>query len=65
MTSEPCDGCCRVHRGPRCKPTESRSVSMSVTVPRHVRRGLDDAVPWGERSGFVARAIEAALEEIA
>lgn len=59
----PCDVCCRVHRGPRCKPTDKRSVKTGVTLPGHVHRELVESVPWGERSAFIARATAAALEE--
>jgi hypothetical protein len=62
MRRTPCDVCRRVHRGRRCKPTEARSVHVCVTMPAHVHRELVDVVPWGERSGFVARAVENALE---
>ncbi len=59
-----CGGCGLHHRGQRCKPEESRSVSVCVTLPAHVRRELDAAVGWGDRSAFVARAVEAALEGV-
>lgn len=57
-----CDGCKRVHRGPKCKPAEKRSTSIAITFPAHVARELKARVPWGERSAFVARAVDAALE---
>jgi hypothetical protein len=57
----PCDGCCRVHRGPRCRPSDKRSVRLAVTLPAHVARELRERVAWGERSAFVARAVDAAL----
>lgn len=58
----PCDGCRRVHRGPRCKPTDARSTTMAISFPAHVARDLRDQVPWGERSEFVARVVADALE---
>lgn len=60
----PCDGCCRVHRGPRCKPDDRRSVNVCVTLPAHVARELRERVPWGERSAFVAGAVDEALRGV-
>lgn len=60
--STACDVCRRCHRGPRCKPSDKRSVSVVVTLPAHVARELRERVAWGERSGFVARAVDAALQ---
>jgi len=59
----PCDVCRRCHRGPRCKPAEDRSVSMCITFPAHVATALRERLAWGERSAFVARAVDAALEQ--
>jgi hypothetical protein len=58
----PCHGCCRVHRGPRCLPTDARSVTLAISFPGWVARELCDRLAWGERSGFVARAVAEALE---
>lgn len=62
MTALPCDVCLRCHRGPRCRPGEKRSVDLKITLPAHVARELKARVPWGERSGFVARAVDRALQ---
>jgi len=61
-TRHPCDVCCRVHRGPRCKPEESRSVNVVITMPAHVARELRERVWRGERSRFVTDLVESALE---
>jgi hypothetical protein len=58
----PCDVCRRVHPN-RCKPTAARSVRVTLTLPGWVHRRLVDEVPWGERSAFLAAAVEAHLEE--
>lgn len=62
--SEPCDTCKRVHRGPRCRPGDQRRVPMQIGFPAHVHRELMDRVPWGERSGWVADVVAAALDEM-
>jgi hypothetical protein len=59
----PCDVCCRFHRGPRCKPEDQRSVQMCITFPGRIHRLLTERVPWGERSGFVARAVAKELDQ--
>ena len=60
MTRRPCDVCRTCHQG-RCTPPERRSVPMSLTLPRNVHAALCEAVPWGERSGWVAALIRKEL----
>jgi hypothetical protein len=60
--SEPCSVCRRCHRGRRCLPIDKRSVSLPISFPGHVARELRERVPWGERSGYVARLVAEALE---
>lgn len=57
----PCDGCKRVHLGPRCKPAEKRSISVAFTLPGHVARRFREVVPWGERSAYVSALLEREL----
>jgi hypothetical protein len=59
----PCNVCLRCHRGPRCKPADTRSQQVCVTLPGHVHRRLEQQIPWGERSAWVAKAIENALDQ--
>ena len=58
----PCDVCCRFHRGPRCKPEDQRTVRVCTTFPGPVYRAMVDAVPWGERSAWVAGLVARELE---
>lgn len=60
LERRPCDTCRRVHAGPRCAV---RSVKRCVTLPGYVSQQLDDVVPWGDRSSFIASAVERALLE--
>jgi hypothetical protein len=57
----PCEVCKKVHQG-RCVPRDARSVQMCITFPGRVHRLLSERVPWGERSGFVARAVAKELD---
>jgi hypothetical protein len=57
----PCNECRRCHRGPRCLPSEARSVSLSATIPSYVDRALRERFDWGERSAFITRALLDAL----
>lgn len=57
----PCEGCRRLHRGPRCKPEDQRGVNVTVHLPAHLHRALTEQVPWGERSRWVAELIEKEL----
>lgn len=57
----PCDVCRRVHRG-RCKPADQRSVTVTITLPSYLHRELAKRVPWGERSGWIARLIHQELD---
>lgn len=59
----PCVVCKRMHRGRRCKPEDARAAQLNISMPAHIHRALVARVPWGERSGFVARAVESALED--
>ena len=59
----PCDICNRVHRG-RCTPADERSVNTCVTLPGRTHRRLTDLIPWGERSRFVAAAVEDRLDRL-
>jgi len=58
---KPCDQCHRMHRGRTCKPADQRSVSVCVTLPIYVHAELVERVPWGERSGWLARLVEREL----
>lgn len=60
--SAPCDGCCRVHRGPRCSTDEARSKPMCITLPAHVDRWLREHLDWGEKSRWVTEAIEQRIQ---
>lgn len=62
--SGPCDTCCRMHRGPRCKPEDARSDNFSFRLPAHIARELRERVFWGERSAFIAGAVEKRLAEM-
>jgi hypothetical protein len=53
-----CTVCSRVHRGPKCKPDDARSVRVCTTFPGFVYRLLVANVPWGERSRYVAELVE-------
>lgn len=59
--SHPCTVCNRMHLGRRCKPADQRSVAVCVTLPTRVHAQLVQHVPWGERSGWVARLVEREL----
>lgn len=57
----PCEICHRVHPG-RCTPEDARTINVCVTLPGRVHRLLHDRVPWGERSGWIARLVEHELD---
>lgn len=59
----PCAVCRRVHPG-RCKPVGERTVTLSVTVSGTLARRLRQLIPWGDRSGFVARVVAAELDRL-
>lgn len=54
----PCDQCKRMHDGYVCAgPAEK----VEVYLPAGLHALLVEAVPWGERSGWIARLIEKEL----
>ena len=55
-TRRVCAVCSTSHQG-RCTPPEARSVPLCLSLPPSVHTALCEAVPWGERSGWVARLI--------
>ena len=55
----PCDVCCRVHRGPRCRTRTHERVL--VTLPPYLADQLRERVQWGERSQFIARLLDDAF----
>lgn len=62
---QPCHTCKRVHRPPECDPEAPRSTSRYVYLPGYLDRELVELVPWGERSAFVAQAVEEKLDRLA
>lgn len=54
----PCDRCKRMHDGFTC---EGPAEKVCVTLPAGVYARMVEAVPWGERSGWIARLIEKEL----
>lgn len=62
VPSPPCPVCHRCHRGPRCLPSEARSVTLTVTIPGYLHRALFAQVPMFQRSAYVAAAIEKELQ---
>lgn len=59
---EPCDECRRVHPG-ECLPGD-KTVKHCITIPARVDRLFREVVPWGERSAWIARLIEAELGRV-
>jgi hypothetical protein len=57
----PCDVCKRRHNGLRCKPTDARTVDLTISVPGYIHRTLLERVPWGERSAWVSNLIRKEL----
>lgn len=57
----PCDVCKRVHPG-RCVPADVRSVHVNLTLPGRVHRRMVERVPWGQRSGWIARLVAQELD---
>lgn len=57
-----CEVCNRVHRGPKCKPSDARTVRVCVTLPGFVHRLLEANVPWGDRSRWLASLVEKELD---
>lgn len=58
----PCDRCRRMHPAPACPPDGPPSSSRTITLPAWLADRLDELVPWGERSGYIARALADRLE---
>lgn len=58
----PCDGCCRVHRGPRCS-TITKTV-ITVSLPESLALRFRDAIAPGHRSTWLARLIDEHLEDV-